>query len=98
MRVAMIEAVVAVLFVAACADVDPKDAPGCVQGARRCDGDVIQVCLLDAGRRSAVWFDAADCGEPDALFTCVEEETERAATASCQEVAPSSGGPNAEDR
>lgn len=79
------------LIIGGCGGADPHDAPGCEPGAQRCDGDVIQVCVLDATRRAALWVDAADCAEPDQAFTCLDGEGGSHRRASC-ELAPDTGG------
>jgi hypothetical protein len=60
----VIELAVFIVAVLACGP-DPRDPPGCPVGARRCAGDVIQICTTDARTRSAVWFDVVDCSESD---------------------------------
>lgn len=42
---------------------DPRDAPGCALGERRCDGDVLQVCEIDAAERRKTWWDVQNCVE-----------------------------------
>jgi len=76
----------AALLLAACGGAgvggDPEDAPGCDQNTRKCDGAIVQLCVLDPVERRAVWRDVQDCTEVEA--TC-EQRTDRrgAATADC---------------
>lgn len=67
---------------------DPHDAPGCPPGSRRCDGDVMEVCVLDAQRRAAVWVEVLDCAVPDRAFSCVETVLGDAPSANCELVDP----------
>lgn len=85
----------------ACGGGDPLDAPGCPPFERRCDGQVLQLCQIDAARRVWVWFDITDCvhegmdiGED---LVCVEEETDAGVKAACVELDPDGGGPRGDD-
>lgn len=72
---------------------DPRDAPGCDLNAYRCDGDVLQICQINAAERRKTWWDVHDCAEFGAdigqAMACVEPGG--GAPAECVEVDPDAG-------
>jgi hypothetical protein len=71
---------------------DPRDAPGCDFGAYRCDGDVLQICQIDAAERRKTWWDVHDCGEfGDQIGKALACVMSAASPAECAEVVPDAG-------
>jgi hypothetical protein len=62
---------------------DPRAAPGCVLNARRCDGDILQICQINAAERRKTWWDVHDCvkfgNEIGTALSCMERAAETAA-------------------
>lgn len=63
---------------------DPRDAPGCSQAQRRCWGDLVQLCVLQPGARTATWTDVLDCADWDGSFCEEAETTDGLQTATCE--------------
>jgi hypothetical protein len=72
---------------------DPRDAPGCVLNAYRCDGDMLQVCQIDAAERRKTWWDVQNCVElgEELGETSVCLEQAGSSTAECAEVVGDGG-------
>ena len=66
----------------ACGPTDPRDAPGCKIGSRRCDADWVQLCVPDPRIRVNNWVNALDCTELDE-DVCAEQSMTGNAWADC---------------
>ena len=78
--------VVIVLVLGGCVR-DPRDAPGCRWNTYRCNGDVLQICQVDAASRRNTWWDVYDCkgfgNDIGEAMACVEAAVELTVAAIC---------------